>query len=161
MAGTVEAVDRRAAVAVLSNEGHFVTELSEAAGRKSDTSGKAALDVAYGRALGVRYVDRVKVAGNLVYRLTALAADGTPAETVTSNEVNPMRRTPGPERPSGLRAEVRPEGVALFWEEPPGGNDAPVVAYRVARGSPPGRSPALTRKPVVPSPHPRMGEPKS
>jgi hypothetical protein len=121
---------------------------------------KAALDVAYGRALGVRYVDRVKVAGDLVYRLTALAADGSPADTVTSNEVNPMRRTPGPERPSGLRAEVRPDGVALFWEEPPGGNDAPVVAYRVARGSPPGRSPALTRKPVVPSPHPRMGEPK-
>lgn len=121
---------------------------------------KAALDMAYGRALGVRYVDRVKVAGYLVYRLTALAADGSPAETVMSNKVNPMRRTPGPDRPSGLRAEVRPEGVALFWEEPPGGNDTPVVAYRVARGSPRGRSPALTRKPIVTSPHPMMGEPK-
>jgi hypothetical protein len=121
---------------------------------------KASLDVAYGRALGVRYADRVKIAGDIVYRLTALAAGGDPEETVTSSKVNPMRRTPGPERPSGLRAEVRPEGVALFWEEPPGGNDAPVVAYRVARGSTPGRSPALTRKPIVPSPHPGMGEPK-
>jgi type II secretory pathway component PulF len=45
VAGTVEAVDRRAAVAVLSNDGHFVTELTEGAGRKSDTDAKAALDV--------------------------------------------------------------------------------------------------------------------
>lgn len=45
VAGTVEAVDRRAAVASLSSEGHFVTELAEEAGRKSDKGAKAALDV--------------------------------------------------------------------------------------------------------------------
>ena len=122
---------------------------------------KAALDIDYGRALGVRHVDRVKVAGNLSYRLTALAADGnTSGKTMTSNEVNPMKRTRDPERPSGLRAEVRPEGVALFWEEPPGVSDTPVVSYRVARGGTSGRSPALTRKPVVPNPHPMIGDPK-
>ncbi|HUV67374.1 MAG TPA: type II secretion system F family protein [Sedimentisphaerales bacterium] len=45
VAGTVEAVDRRAAVASLSSEGHFVTELAEEAGRKSDKGAKAAPDV--------------------------------------------------------------------------------------------------------------------
>ena len=45
VAGVVEAVDRRAAVAALSNQGHFVMELIEQAGRKADTGAKAALDV--------------------------------------------------------------------------------------------------------------------
>ena len=44
VAGTVEAVDRRAAVATLSNQGHFVTELIEATGVRSGSE-KAALDV--------------------------------------------------------------------------------------------------------------------
>lgn len=44
VAGTVEAVDRRAAVATLSNQGHFVIELTEASHAKS-ASEKVVLDV--------------------------------------------------------------------------------------------------------------------
>ncbi len=44
VAGTIEAVDRRAAVAALSDEGHFVTELAEATGPQS-IAAKAAVDL--------------------------------------------------------------------------------------------------------------------
>lgn len=43
-AGTIEAADRRAAVASLSDEGHFVTELTEASQPQS-TAAKAAVDI--------------------------------------------------------------------------------------------------------------------
>jgi type II secretory pathway component PulF len=45
VAGTIEAADRRAAVATLTNQGHFVTELTEAARAKSRSGKKAALDL--------------------------------------------------------------------------------------------------------------------
>jgi len=44
VAGTIEAVDRRAAVAILSDEGHFVTELTEASLPQS-VAAKAAGDI--------------------------------------------------------------------------------------------------------------------
>lgn len=119
----------------------------------------AALDMIYGRALGVRYVDRTKESGILFYRLAAIGADGGTGHVLTSNEVNPMRPTPGPEWPAGLRAEVRHEGISLFWEEPPGGDTPPVVAYRVGRGFPGGRSPSLTKKPVEPNRGGEWGDP--
>ncbi|UCC96460.1 MAG: type II secretion system F family protein [Phycisphaerales bacterium] len=54
MAGTVEAVDRRAAVATLTNQGHFVTELTEAARAKSRSGEKVALALDLGQFLRFR-----------------------------------------------------------------------------------------------------------
>ncbi len=108
----------------------------------------AALDIAYGRALGVRHADRTRESGAVRYRLTAVAGDGSPLDSAASNEVYPMKATPGPQWPSGLRAEARDGGIALFWEEPRKGDSPPVVAYRIGRGMPGGKSPSLTKKPV-------------
>lgn len=120
----------------------------------------AALYMMYGRALGVRYVDRVKKGGNLVYALTALDADGNPVESVYSNEVNPMKRTAKPEPPVGLKAEVLAGGVALFWSDPPAGSGSPILAYRIGRAGARGKVQTLTDRPVVLKRHLKGGEPE-
>src|SRR5512144_1260485 len=94
----------------------------------------ASADVVLGRALGVRYTDVPGGRGKLVYRLTALGADGGTGSAMETAEVDPAVATPAPGRPVGLRAEERDKGVALFWSDPPASPVAPVVGYRVDRG---------------------------
>ncbi len=120
----------------------------------------AAADAVLGRALGVRYTDVPRVRGKIVYRLTALRADGGPGNTMESAAVDPARPTPAPERPAGLRAEERDDGVALFWKDPPAGPVAPVVAYRVDRVDAGKRGALLTPKPLLLDRHLRRGDPE-
>jgi hypothetical protein len=109
----------------------------------------ASTDTAYGRALGVRYTDRVKGAGKLSYRLIALDADGKRGDAMESNVVNPRKRTPGPARPTGFAVKEHAEGIALFWSDPPASVLSPVVAFRVDRIAGRGKAKILTRKPLV------------
>jgi hypothetical protein len=109
----------------------------------------AATDTAYGRALGVRYTDRVKGAGKLSYRLIALDADGKRGDSMESNVVNPRKRTPGPARPVGLAVKEHPEGIALTWSDPPASVLSPVVAFRVDRIAGRGKAQIITSKPLV------------
>ncbi len=109
----------------------------------------AATDPAYGRALGVRYTDRAKGGGKILYRLAALDADGRPVDTMESNEVNPSRRTPGPAQPLELTALEHPGAVGLSWSDPPASVLAPVVAYRVERIAGRGKAEPLTPAPLI------------
>ncbi len=120
----------------------------------------AAADAVLGRALGVRYTDVPRVRGKVVYRLTALGADGGSGSVMESAEVDPGKPTPGPGRPARLRAEEHDDGVALFWTDPPAGPVAPVVGYRVDRGDGGRRAAALTPKPLRLERHLRQGEPE-
>src|SRR5512146_1380267 len=52
---------------------------------------RAAADLAFGRALGVRYVDAPRARGKLLYRLTPLGADGAPGAAMESVEVDPAK----------------------------------------------------------------------
>lgn len=119
----------------------------------------AATDVVYGRALGVRYTDRVKGGGKLLYRLTALDADGKPGDAMESNEVDALKRTPGPAQPLGLAAEEHPGAVALIWSDPPASVLAPVVAFRVERIAGRGKALSLTPTPLVLNRHLTAGRP--
>lgn len=120
----------------------------------------ASADAALGRALGVRYTDVPRERGKLVYRLTALGADGSAGRAMESAPVDPARRTPAPGGPLGLRAEQRDDGVALFWSDPPANAVVPVVGYRVYRGDGGRRATALTPKPLLLNRHLRRGEPE-
>lgn len=129
--------------------------------RSTSVLGRAAsADVLLGRALGVRYTDVPRVRGKLVYRLTALDADGSPGSAMESAEVDPAKPTPAPGRPAGLRAEEQAGGVALFWADPPASPVAPVVAYRVDRGVGGRRMAALNGKPLFLDRHLRRGKPE-
>src|SRR5512145_3230387 len=120
----------------------------------------ASADPALGRALGVRYTDVPRERGKLVYRLTALRADGSPARAMESAAVEPGRPTPGPGGPSGLRAEERDTGVAIFWADPPASAVAPVVGYRVERGDGGRHAVVITPKPLLLNRHLSRGEPE-
>ncbi len=121
----------------------------------------ASADVLLGRALGVRYTDVPGgVRGKLVYRLTALGADGGTGTAMESAEVDPGKATPAPARPVGLRAEEQTKGVALFWMDPPASPVAPVVGYRVDRGDGGKRMASLNGKPLLLDRHLRRGEPE-
>jgi hypothetical protein len=120
----------------------------------------AATDTAYGRALGVRYTDRVKGAGKLSYRLIALDADGKRGDSMESNVVNPRKRTPGPARPVGLAVKEHPEGIAITWSDPPASVLSPVVAFRVERIAGRGKAQIITSKPLVLNRHLASDQPQ-
>jgi hypothetical protein len=123
----------------------------------------ATVDIPYGIALGVRYVDSGKVTTRRTYRLTLLDADGKPELTVESEEVDPAKRTPGPAQPAALRAQPRIDSVALFWSDPPANTQTPVVAYAVDRFTGSGKSAAgvtLTPQPLILERHLRRGQPE-
>ncbi len=137
------------------------TLTDEERNRSISVLGRAAsADASLGRALGVRHTDVPGVRGKIVYRLTALGADGSPGTAMVSAEVDPGKPTPAPGRPAGLRAEERDEGVALFWADPPVNPVAPVVGYRVDREDGGRRMAALTPKPLLLERHLRRGEPE-
>ncbi len=119
----------------------------------------AAIDAAYGRALGVRYTDRVKGSGKYLYRLTALDSDGRPVDAMESNEVVASRRTPGPAQPMGLVASEQTGGVALTWSDPPASALSPVVAFRVERIAGRGKAEILTPAPLRLNRHMAPGRP--
>lgn len=123
----------------------------------------AAIDTAYGRALGVRYTDRDRNPKTAVmkraYRITALDAAGQELGTMETSEVDPRKKTPTPVSPLSLRAEERLAGIALFWSEPEADPTAPVVAYTVDRVGPDGRALPLTDQPIVIRKYARPGTP--
>ena len=137
------------------------TLTDEERSRSISVLGRAAsADTLLGRALGVRYTDVPGVRGKLVYRLTALGADGGTGSAMESTEVDPARPTPAPGQPVGFRAEERTGGVALFWTDPPASPVAPVVGYRVDRGDGGKRTATLTPRPLLLDRHLRRGEPE-
>lgn len=73
VAGTIEAVDRRAAVALLSDEGHFVTELTEASQPQS-VAAKAAIDIRQALRFRSRHVSSKEVLAITTQLSTALRA---------------------------------------------------------------------------------------
>ncbi len=95
--------------------------------------GTATIDIAYGLALGVRYVDSGRGVGKRSYRLTLMGAEGKSEMTIDSDEVDPLKRTAGPAQAVGLRAKPLIDSVALYWSDPPVDQQAPVVAYMVDR----------------------------
>lgn len=120
----------------------------------------AAASPDFGRALGVRYTDRGGGPSRRTYRLTLLAADGSPGEIMETGPVDPGKRTPGPERPADLRAEAGPGGISLFWSDPPASSVAPVVAFRVDRADARGKTVRLTRTPLLLDRHLKPGTPE-
>lgn len=119
----------------------------------------AAMDPLYGRALGVRYTDSARTSGKRIYRLVARDAGGKTIGTMETGEIDPNRKTGGPDRPARLSASPGENGVALSWPDPPASAIAPVVGYRIDRGSGRRRPVSLTRVPVVPNRIPGQEDP--
>ncbi|TAM56499.1 MAG: hypothetical protein EPN53_01750 [Acidobacteria bacterium] len=109
----------------------------------------AATDLAFGRALGVRYTDAQPGTRPCRYRVTALDAAGRAAGSFTSRELDPTKATPPPPPPSALEAATSRDGVGLIWADAPRDTDPPVVGYTVERAGADGKVGLRTPRPVV------------
>jgi hypothetical protein len=109
----------------------------------------AAIDPTYGRALGVRYIDREAGSGKRKYRLVALDAAGRSGAVLESSEVDPARATTLPERPGNLEAKSGADGALLYWTDAVQNEVSPVVAYYVERSVAGGKAEPLTTKPII------------
>jgi len=108
---------------------------------------KAAVDMNYGNALGLRYRDTGAGRGTVRYRLLELDGRGKPAHTLTSRPVDGDKGTPLPPPPKGLKADSGDQ-VALFWDKPTRDLKVPTVAWHVARVAD-GQSQTLTAEPLL------------
>ena len=73
----------------------------------------AATDLAFGRALGVRYTDAKPGTQPCRYRVSALDTGGRATGSFTSRELDPTQPTPPPPPPSALEAATSRDGVGL------------------------------------------------
>ncbi len=108
---------------------------------------KAAVDVNYGNALGLRYRDTHAGRGSVRYRVLELDGNGTTLRTLTSAAVDGAKATPLPPPPAGLKAESG-SNVSLFWNKPKRDIRVPTVAWQVARVSE-GQRQILTANPLL------------
>ncbi|HQT95352.1 MAG TPA: hypothetical protein PK435_12005, partial [Thermoanaerobaculaceae bacterium] len=100
---------------------------------------RAATDLAFGRALGVRFTDHDPGAGQVAYRVTGLDGGGRPVSEARSAPVDARHAPPPPAPPSDLRALSRRDAVALFWNPPPQDPVTPVIGFVVERFGPGGK----------------------
>ncbi|GAB4371555.1 MAG: hypothetical protein Kow00128_19550 [Deltaproteobacteria bacterium] len=120
----------------------FATRMKE--GRMNDEEGKlsgivfgtkAALDPAFGRALGLRYTDRSPGERPVSYRLTELDRSGRTGRAITGREIDPRKESPLPPPVPSVRAEPEKDTVRIVWEVPPSTESAPAVAFLIERAS--------------------------
>ncbi|GAB4486177.1 MAG: hypothetical protein OHK006_13630 [Thermodesulfovibrionales bacterium] len=109
---------------------------------------KAMTDFTYGRALGLRYVDREAGASEVSYRLTALDSSGRPGAVLQSAKLRPDQPTPLPAPFTNLKAAQDNGRVLLTWDMPEQNRDIPTVAFSVERRTADGVD-TLTPKPVL------------
>ena len=92
-------------------------------------------------ALGVAHALPGQPKGKRTYSVVGLSASGAPSKTrLTCAPVDAGAATAPLPPPGGLRAEVHPQGAALFWNAPSTPPEIPVMAYLVERsenGRPP------------------------
>lgn len=96
---------------------------------------KAATDTAFGKALGLRFIDSSAGSGPVSYRLTALDAAGRAGAVMQSITVDGSRLTALPEQIKDLKASQDNEAVSLSWSVPAQNKDIPVIAYHIDRSA--------------------------
>ncbi|HQU34026.1 MAG TPA: hypothetical protein PLB88_06885 [Thermoanaerobaculaceae bacterium] len=120
---------------------------------------RAATDLAFGRALGVRFTDHDPGAGQVAYRVTGLDGGGRPVSEARSAPVDARHAPPPPAPPSDLRALSRRDAVALFWNPPPQDPVTPVIGFVVERFGPGGKLALRTPRPILLSDQHEPGKP--
>lgn len=109
---------------------------------------KAMTDFTYGRALGLRFVDRDAGASEVSYRLTGLDSSGRPGAVLQSAKLRPDQPTPLPAGVTDLKAVQDNGRVLLAWTMPAQNQDVPSVAFLVERRTA-GGTDTLTPQPVL------------
>lgn len=107
----------------------------------------AAVDQAYGEALGLRHIDKVPDRGKIRYRLVAL--DGTGSSTVESASIDPWAATPLPPALTGVKAAQTDQGVALTWMKPRASAENRIISYHIERSTPGSDINVLTQRPLL------------
>lgn len=96
---------------------------------------KAATDTAFGRAMGLRFIDSSAGSGPVSYRLTALDTSGRTGAVLQSITVDGTRQTALPEQIRDLKVSQENEAVSLSWSTPTQNKDIPVIAYLIERSA--------------------------
>ncbi len=96
---------------------------------------KAATDTAFGRAMGLRFIDSSAGSGPVSYRLTALDASGRTGAVMQSITVDGTRMTALPEQIRDLKVSQENEAIRLSWSAPTQNKDIPVIAYSIERSA--------------------------
>lgn len=120
---------------------------------------RAATDLTFGRALGVRITDHEPGVGQVAYRVTGLDGAGRPVSEARSAPVDAGHAPPPPAPPSELRALSRRDAVALFWNPPAQDPVTPVVGFVVERFGPGGKLALRTPGPILLSDQHEPGQP--
>lgn len=96
---------------------------------------KAATDIMFGRAMGLRFIDNSAGSGPVSYRLTAFSASGKAGKVLQSIIVDGSKPTALPEQIKELKAIQDNEAVILSWSTPAQNKDIPVIAYYIERSA--------------------------
>lgn len=113
---------------------------------------RAASNLDFGLALGLRYRDTGVSGGGRSYRLTALDSKGKPLAVMNSAPVDPGTASPLPEAPQAVAAVLAESGVELAWHNPAQNPLAPVLGYVVEREDAAGDKVQLTEQPQLITP---------
>ena len=109
----------------------------------------AAINPAFGLAIGLRYEDTDPQGGMRTYRLTALNSKGKPLSVLTSAAVDPAAATALPEAPPSFSVTPNETGVALSWQNPQQNRLVPVLAFVLEREDASGGKILLTEQPLL------------
>ena len=109
----------------------------------------AAINPAFGLAIGLRYEDTDPQGGMRTYRLTSLNSKGKPLSVLTSAAVDPAAATVLPEAPPSFSATPNGTGVALTWLNPQPNRLVPVLAFVLEREDATGGDVLLTEQPLL------------
>ena len=109
----------------------------------------ASIDIAFGKALGLRFNDSSKYKGPRVYRVSALNKNGKVIASRLTKSINPYKKTDFKAVVGKLKAAVVLGGINLFWKKPKLDKSAPVAGYRVERIDPDGSKQNLRDKTII------------
>jgi fibronectin type 3 domain-containing protein len=107
---------------------------------------KGAIDIPFGYAAGLRYIDREGTRGKRIYRITENSSGGESANTL---QIDPLEATAPIKKIDELSIAELYEGVGLSWKLPKGDIYNPPVGYLIERKDPDGTIERLTREPAI------------
>jgi len=114
-------------------KGSFVSDEDKLAGVVFSL--KAATDIMFGKAMGLRFIDNNAGSGPISYRLTALNASGRAGTVLQSITVDGSKQTELPEQIKELKAILDNDSVILSWSNPTQNKVIPVIAYYIERSA--------------------------